>query len=244
MKRFFLVTILMIVSILFISTVVYGYNANFVLACQDEVETGSTNTINISIVSDKKIGGIMGVIEKTSNITDVELVKKNGWDITYNKETGNFNMIKNEGADSGEIMEIKYTVSNNEGKAKIELKDIVVSEIEAYEEKELDTISQEIKIVKGQTNKKDDDPQPENPSQNENNTNISNTSKDTSKDTLKDTSKTDNQKVATKNENATSGKTSLPKTGIATVIIPISILLLGIAGVVMFSRYKKYKGIK
>ena len=187
-----------------------------------------------------KIGGIEGVITKSSNITNIKVIAKNGWnnplideekDQTYNEETGNFIIYKPAGTSSGEIMEIEYTVSNSEGTGKIEIKDITVANVPDGDEEELQPVSKSITIEEQQS---PEEPQPENPQPEEplpENPQPEDSQKDEAKNTTipsttKDTSKTDSEKTVAKNTNATSGKTNLPKTGVAGVLIPTSILIL------------------
>ena len=131
----------------------------------------------------------------------------------------------------------------------IEIKDITVANVPDGDEEELQPVSKSITIEEQQS---PEEPQPENPQPEEplpENPQPEDSQKDEAKNTTipsttKDTSKTDSEKTVAKNTNATSGKTNLPKTGVAGVLIPTSILILCIVGAIMFFRYKKYKGIK
>ena len=258
MKKIYLILILFVIISLAYATSLFAANTTLNLSGASSLAPGSTGKMTLHITSSNKIGGIEGVITKSSNITNIKVIAKNGWnnplideekDQTYNEETGNFIIYKPAGTSSGEIMEIEYTVSNSEGTGKIEIKDITVANVPDGDEEELQPVSKSITIEEQQS---PEEPQPENPQPEEplpENPQPEDSQKDEAKNTTipsttKDTSKTDSEKTVAKNTNATSGKTNLPKTGVAGVLIPTSILILCIVGAIMFFRYKKYKGIK
>ena len=258
MKKIYLILILFVIISLAYATSVFAANTTLNLSGASSLAPGSTGKMTLHITSSNKIGGIEGVITKSSNITNIKVIAKNGWnnplideekDQTYNEERGNFIIYKPAGTSSGEIMEIEYTVSNSEGTGKIEIKDITVANVPDGDEEELQPVSKSITIEEQQS---PEEPQPENPQPEEplpENPQPEDSQKDEAKNTTipsttKDTSKTDSEKTVAKNTNATSGKTNLPKTGVAGVLIPTSILILCIVGAIMFFRYKKYKGIK
>lgn len=268
MKKIYLILILFVIISLAYATSVFAANTTLNLSGASSLAPGSTGKMTLHITSSNKIGGIEGVITKSSNITNIKVIAKNGWnnplideekDQTYNEETGNFIIYKPAGTSSGEIMEIEYTVSDSEGTGKIEIKDITVANVPDGDEEELQPVSKSITIEEQQS---PEEPQPENPQPEEplpenlqpeeplpENPQPEDSQKDEAKNTTipsttKDTSKTDSEKTVAKNTSATSGKTNLPKTGVAGVLIPTSILILCIVGVIMFFRYKKYKEIK
>ena len=248
MKKIYLILTLFLTILLAYATSVFAANTTLNLSGASSVTPGSTGKMTLHITSSNKIGGIEGVITKSSNITNIKVIAKNGWnnplideekDQTYNEETGNFIIYKPAGTSSGEIMEIEYTVSDSEGTGKIEIKDITVANVPDGDEEEVQPVSKSITIEEQQS---PEDPQPENPQPEDSQKDeIKNT---TTPSTTKDTSKTASENAAAKNSSATSGKTNLPKAGIASVVIPTSILILCIVGAIMFFRYKKYKGIK
>ena len=67
----------------------------------------------------------------------------------YNTSNNKFLLSNANGGDNVEILEIKYTVTNEEGNAEIKINDIEVANID-YEEEEIGTISKQIKIEKVQ----------------------------------------------------------------------------------------------
>ena len=258
MKKIYLILTLFLTILLAYATSVFAANTTLNLSGASSVTPGSTGKMTLHITSSNKIGGIEGVITKSSNITNIKVIAKNGWnnplideekDQTYNEETGNFIIYKPAGTSSGEIMEIEYTVSDSEGTGKIEIKDITVANVPDGDEEEVQPVSKSITIEEQQSpedpqpeNPQPENPQPENPQPEDSQKDeIKNT---TTPSTTKDTSKTASENAAAKNSSATSGKTNLPKAGIASVVIPTSILILCIVGAIMFFRYKKYKGIK
>ena len=137
-----LTTIIFTIILLASVTSVFSANTTLTIKGTDNVTIGGTGKLTVQLTSSDVIGGVMGVISKNSNITNIEIVGKNGWNVgAFNKETGSFNIIKNEGASNEEIFEIQYTVSNSTGTGKIDIKDITVSNVQDYEEEEVQAIS-------------------------------------------------------------------------------------------------------
>ena len=258
MKKIYLLLSLFIIILLASVTSVFSANTTLTIKGTDNVTIGGTGKLTVQLTSSDVIGGVMGVISKNSNITNIEIVGKNGWNVgAFNKETGSFNIIKNEGASNEEIFEIQYTVSNSTGTGKIDIKDITVSNVQDYEEEEVQAISKSISIVNQQEpdnpqpdnpqpdnpqpdnpqpdNPQPEDPQPDNPSEKENTIDTNVVPKGTN---------TNSQKVDTKNTTSSTSKTVLPKTGIGTIIIPCAVILIGVVAGCMYFKYKKYKGVK
>ena len=83
-------------------------------------EQNNLVVMNLSLKSDKNdIGIVSGKIEENANISNVEVIGKNGWNIEYNKENGEFIATKTEGAKDEDIAEIKYTIKKNNTDQKI-----------------------------------------------------------------------------------------------------------------------------
>ena len=236
------------------STLIFASNTTLNINGANSVTLGTTNKFTVQISSDSNIGGVMGLIQKTSNITSIKLTAKNGWNImSFNEETGDFNMVKNEGGKNEDIMEIEYTVSNTEGTGKIEIKDVTVSDVENYDEKEVEDVSKNISIVKKQEDKEDDsktdtDTDKEDAGKKENSTENNNTTNEEAsidvnkQGTIKNNNQNSNQ-VKAKTETSTVGKT-IPYTGDMRTIIVLAILLVGIISIGTYLGYKKYKGIR
>lgn len=238
MKKLYLLLILFTIILLASVTYVFSANTTLTIKGTDSVTTGSTGKLTIQLTSSDVIVGVMGVISKNSNITNIEIVGKNEWSVgAFNKETGSFNIIKNEGASNEEILEIQYTVSNSTGTGKIDIKDITVANIQDYGEEEVQAISKSISIVNQQ---EPDDPQPDNPQPDT----PSEQGSTANTNVVPNGTNTNSQKVDTKNTTSSTSKTILPKAGIGTIIIPCVVILICVLAGCMYFKYKKYKGIK
>lgn len=228
MKKLYLIVMLMIVILSLTFTSVYAITATVSLNGEEKVEPGTKNKILVSIASSDTIGGVEGKLVTSSNISKISeenVSGKNGWTVTYNAEDGIFNAFKATGTNGEEIFEIEYTTGNEEGTAKIELKDLTVTDIN-YDEEQVGDISKTITIAKNSEEPKEDQ-------------------KDNKINTQNVVINTDNtsKNISTK-ESATSTKTSsLPYAGIVNVILPIVIIGI-IVGLCSYVGYKKYRGIK
>jgi hypothetical protein len=243
MKKLYLLLILFTIILLASVTYVFSANTTLTIKGTDSVTTGSTGKLTIQLTSSDVIVGVMGVISKNSNITNIEIVGKNEWSVgAFNKETGSFNIIKNEGASNEEILEIQYTVSNSTGTGKIDIKDITVANIQDYGEEEVQAISKSISIVNQQ---EPDDPQPDNPQPDTPQPDTPSEQGSTANtNVVPNGTNTNSQKVDTKNTTSSTSKTILPKAGIGTIIIPCVVILICVLAGCMYFKYKKYKGIK
>ena len=231
MKKLYLIGILMLVILSLAFTSVYAITATVNLNGDNKVEPGTTNKISVSIASSDTIGGIEGKIVTSSNITQLSeqsITGKNGWTVTYNAADGSFNAFKATGTKGEEILEIEYTVGNQEGTAKIELKDLTITNIE-YQEEEIGDISKTINIEE----KESEDPKDEDKNQ------------VTPENTVKpdDAGKETKNIPASKSDSSSSKASSLPRTGIFSILVPIAIIG-AIVGVGSYLGYKKYRGIK
>lgn len=139
--------ILLLIPIMFLCmTSVFATSQQISLEGDTSIKPGETKLATINIKSESvEIGVISGKIEKNSNITNMKVRGKNNWNLTYNQETGVFNVYKAEGTKNDEIIDIEYTVTNEEGIGKITISDIKITTID-YETKEVENISKEIMI--------------------------------------------------------------------------------------------------
>ena len=65
---------------------------------EDKIVAEKEEILTIEISNNEKIGVINGIISYDSNIKDVKIDSSyNGWMVTYNEETGQFNALKAEG---------------------------------------------------------------------------------------------------------------------------------------------------
>ena len=205
-------------------------------------DLGETKTVTVKINTDgAAIGVVSGTIEYDSNITNIAVTAKNGWNLILNEQTGVFNIYKAEGATSEEIMDIQYTVADTEGTATITISNIDMTDVE-YTSTTPENISKEITIAE------QEEPQ-------DNNNTIGNTTTGDDNNTNNNV----NQNSATNNNNANSNRSNtaisgnsnnsstsnkvLPYTGQNMWIIIGTILLIAIIGVVCYIKYKKYRKI-
>lgn len=256
MKKLHVIFIIFTIILGLLSTSIYASNTTLSLNGSNDVIKGTTNKITVHLNSDVSIGGIDATLEKSNNISNITITAKNGWNlITYNEENGKFNMVKNDGAQNEDVLEIEYTVSNDKGTGKIQLKDIVVSDIQDYNEIELGTIYKEMNIVEKeqpepqpqpdpQPDTQPDtqpDPQPTPEPQPQSDDSKGETNQNTQNNKTQGNS---SQKTVNKNYTSTSGEKVLPKTGIEGTIIFIAIIIVCAVTIGMYIKYKKYKGIK
>lgn len=245
MKKLYLIGVLIILILSLTFTSVYAVATTVSFNGENKVAPGSTNKIAINITSDDTIGGIEGKIETSSNISKLlssNITGKNGWTVTYNAESGIFNAFKAEGTKNEDVLEIEYTVNNQEGTANIELKELVITNI-TYEEEEINDVSKTITIAKSENvDPKKDDKNGEQ-KQDENDEAKQEDKNQTKSENIVSTKEDTKITPATKKESTTSTTASLPKTGVFSIIIPI-VILGAIAIVVSYLGYKKYRGIK
>lgn len=249
MKKTFI--IIFLITIIFATTITYVFAENNPISLEGEttIAPGKTNKVIVKISSDETIGVVSGKIEYNSNISNIQVTGKNNWAVTYNKETGVFNVYKAEGANTEEIIEIQYTASNTEGTGEITLSDIKVTNIN-YEEKNINNVTKTITIKQVTPSNTTNQTENDTAGGTGNNTidNTTNETSDSKNNTVTDTSKNTNNGTKTNTTNTkatttTSGKTTLPKAGMVKAILPICIVLVTIISVGAYIGYKKYKGI-
>jgi len=153
--------IIFVMSIIFFMFTMYVFAAEpqLTINIDNTAKPGETKTASINISSeDIEVGIVSGKIEKNTNIISMTVTGKNNWNLTYNKDTGVFNVYKAEGSKAEEIINIEYVVSNEEGTGLITISDIKMTTIN-YETKEMANISKEITIKNEQ--KEDTEVQPQ-----------------------------------------------------------------------------------
>lgn len=240
MKKSLIIILLISVILTMTMTYVYAANTTVTLEGTTNVTPGSTGTITIKISSSDTIGVVSGVITTDSNITiesEDDVVGLNGWTVTYNSQDGKFNAYKAKGATSEEIIKITYKAVDLEGTGSITVNQLQVVNVD-YDEEELNDITKSITIKNQITDNPADDPadDPENkPADNPSDKPVNNTDKENT-----GTSK-NNSSLST----STTETKTLPYAGVMTkVVLPISLILLGIVGVGTYLEYRKYRGIK
>ena len=242
MKKIKLISAFILSLLLVLSTLCYASNTT--ISSEEDttnITAGSTNTITLKLNCNSLIGGVMGTIEKSSNVTIDEVTALNGWNLTYNSGNGSFNIVKNEGGKNEDFMKIKYTVASDDGTGKIEVKNITASNIVDYEEEDVDNFTKSITIVKQQENPGNEDPGTQDPGTENPGTEKPAEEKPSSQ---KDKTPAGNLKptTTTKQDTTVSNK-EINKAGLT---IGISGLLVGAVaiGVFAYIKYRKYNGIK
>lgn len=156
LKRTF---ILMILTILFCTTYVFAAEPQIILEGEQTAKPNETKTLTIRISSETEIGVISGKIETNENIANINVTGKNNWNLTFNKDTGVFNIYKAEGSKTEEIISIEYTIANTEGTGIITLSNLKMTTIE-YETKDVSNVVKEI-TIKNETSDPEPTPTPD-----------------------------------------------------------------------------------
>ena len=152
MKKSIITVLFTIVFLSILTTFVYGADPQITINGDSMVKPGESKEITISISSDEEIGIISGKIESSSNITDMTVTGINSWNLTYNNNTGEFNIYKAEGAKVQDIISIQYKAGTEKGTGTISLSNIKMTTIN-YVSKDIGTITKDITIEdKQQTN--------------------------------------------------------------------------------------------
>ena len=141
-KRIF---ILIVLIMLFCCTHVFAAESQITIEGEQQAKPNETKVLTIKISSETEIGVVSGKIEANENITNMNVTGKNNWNLIFNKDTGDFNIYKAEGAKSEEIIDIQYTTVNKEGTGRITLSDLKITTIE-YETKDISSIGKDITI--------------------------------------------------------------------------------------------------
>ena len=140
--------IITIILVLSLTTLVYGVSAQININGDETAKEGETKELTINISSDEEIGIVSGKIEANSNITEMTVTGINKWSLTYNENTGVFNIVKAAGAKTEGIIKIRYK-AGSEGTGTITLSDIKMTTIN-YEQEEKEDIIKNITITKEQ----------------------------------------------------------------------------------------------
>ena len=105
---------------------------------EDKIVAEKEEILTIEISNNEKIGVINGIISYDSNIKDVKIDSSyNGWMVTYNEETGQFNALKAEGETNGEVLKITYKLKESASQGLITLQNIELTTI-SYETIKID----------------------------------------------------------------------------------------------------------
>lgn len=148
MKKNIITILFAIVFLSILTTVVYGAEPQITIDGDNTVKPGKTKELTINISSNEEIGIVSGKIEANSNITDIIVTGVNSWNLTYNSNTGVFNIYKAEGAKEEEIITIQYK-AGEEGTGTITLSNLKMTTIN-YESKDIEDVTKNITIANEQ----------------------------------------------------------------------------------------------
>ena len=108
------------------------------------MKNGKTNNLILKVsTSGDAIGMVSGKIEKTSGISNIVVKAKNSWNLTYNEDTGVFNIYKAAGSKTDEILDISYSLTNQAQTGTIYIKNIKITTIN-YELTEKENLSKNV----------------------------------------------------------------------------------------------------
>ena len=191
----------------------------------------------------EEIGMVSGKIEKNGSIENMTVTGLNDWNLTYNKDTGVFNIYKAEGANTEDIINIEYKASSNSGTAVVTLSNLKLSTI-TYETKEISNISKSITIENGNEEEQQEEEQKEQQEEQQ-----EQQQKEEQKEQQEEQQKQEErqeeqqpkenqQKTERDEDDNTIAPKILPKTGIKVgYLVIISVII--IIGIACFIRYKK-----
>lgn len=145
MKKNIITILFTIVFLSVLTTLVYGADPQIAINGDSTVKPGETKELTINISSDEEIGIVSGKIEASSNITDMTVTGVNNWNLTYNSNTGEFNIYKAEGTKVQDIINIQYKAGTEEGTGIISLSNIKMTTI-SYVSEDIGTITKDITI--------------------------------------------------------------------------------------------------
>lgn len=270
-KRIILLLTIGILAILTLN--VYAASTGLQLAGKDKVETGKTETMTLKLVSDSDIVGVVsGQVKRNENIESVQMQGKNGWQVTYNNGTGEFNALKAEGAKTEEIAEITYKVKTEaSGKANITVSNIKLTTIE-YKTTTASNVSKDVIIgsentqptaTPTPTQKPTPTPTPdggsestptpstkptntgaptENPSQNSGVDKGDVSVNNTDKNSSNGGASSSGSQNSSSIKGPTTSTSTLPKAGAEEYLL-ISTIAVAIASVIFYIKYKKYQKV-
>lgn len=135
-----------IILILLVIPKVFAVNEVLYFSGKDSVELNTNNKEKVNISCNEKIGAISGKISCSGNIQIVEVKGIGDWNLTYNKDNGEFIMYNVKGQDKGEIAEIEYLATNKkENKTFLKLEDIEFTKMN-YETQQVQSVTKEIRV--------------------------------------------------------------------------------------------------
>lgn len=235
MKSVKRIILFVIMFIMIITLKVYAANPSIQLSGDSETKVGGSGTITVTLNSESSIGVVSGTISGDLKISDLKVIGQNNWQLlAYNESNGEFKLVKADGAKNEAVMQVTYTIkSGTTGSAKVTLSNINLTTTE-YETLSVSDTSKAITITtEKQLEKEETKEETKEEAKEEKDT-------DKKENEVKEEKKTETVK-ATNKDNTTASK-NLPKTGIKFYII-FGLIIIGVLGVVFYSKVKKYKGI-
>lgn len=225
-KNILNIILIVVLTILLFNTKVRATESQVQLIGESIVKEGQ-QVMTIKINNDEKIGVVGGCIKGDDNIESIEVAGSfNGWTITYNNETGEFNTLNAAGINNGEVLQLKYKVKDTKKGAKITLSNIELTTISYDTIKISETITKEITVNSTVENNKIEN-------------NNSEQNQVTNNTPTKSSTENKQNKITKVNDKTTSA-TSLPKAGSSYIIV---IFLIGIAIIGIFC-YMRYSAIR
>lgn len=256
MKRIKNISFLVISLLMLLTFEVYAASGTQLrITGNAQVKAGSTGIVVVMLEgNDDKIGAITGKVTGNENISNIKMVGKNGWQVTYNEGTGDFNALKAEGAITEEFAEITYTVKDGvSGKANITVGSLKLTTIE-YKTITLTNISKEISIESKNSNEQNPTPEtkpedtpetkPESTPETKPETKPESTpeTKPESTPENKPATKPENKPTNTQTNRPTNAPTTLPYAGISNFVVVFAVVI-AIITIFCYIKYKQYPKI-
>lgn len=247
-KSILMIFVIVLIGIMLGSTVLAA-EPTITLNGNAEEKAGEKGEITVRVNSqDTVVGVVSGKIRATANLDEIKCTPKNGWNITYNDTTGEFNIYKAEGTKDEEIFTIEYYVKDNaKGTATITLSNLEVTTMD-YETKEIADLKKDITITSKteQGTENDTDKVENNVGNVENNVIIDNSIK---LDNVVVDNSTNQNKIDIKNNNTstkdnTMSNNIIPRTGAKAIILPVICLGIVVLAIATYIGYRKYRDIR
>ena len=113
---------------------VYASESVIQIFGDSEAQKDDDKMLTVKLLSSDTIGIISGKITGNENVQIIKVNGKNNWNLTYNSETGVFNVYKAEGAKEEEIITIEYKAINENATGKIIISNLKATSIDYISE--------------------------------------------------------------------------------------------------------------
>lgn len=232
MKKNIIIMFIMLVFIVCLTTIVYAEGSPITVNGDNTITPGGTKELSVNVSSSEEIGIISGIITATDNVSSYTATAQNGWNLTFNKNTGEFNIFKAEGAKAETIMKISYTVTENEGTATVSLTNLKATTIEYDEDEPADVV----KAITVKTAEENLETEPKGETEKDDATNQESGQKD-----IQSNKQDNNSNGTQKTEDTSKANKNINYAGKENYII--AIVVVAILGAIAFVKYKQYKNI-